>query len=76
MLQFKANKVYQVRSICDSECFFSYVVLKRTAKTLTILNQFGEEVNRRVKVVDGVEHCKIDHYSMAPTIRADRGIIS
>ena len=67
--QFKINTTYQTRSICDYECIFSYEVVKRTAKTVTLSN--GKTC--RISVRDGVEEIKPDgSYSMCPVIKADK----
>ena len=34
--KFNVNQIYSVRSICNYECIFSYVITKRTAKTVWI----------------------------------------
>ncbi len=71
-IQFKVGSTYAARSICDSECFFSFTILARTAKQVTI-NVHGKTVKRGVTVYDGVEQFKpYGSYSMAAIIRADK----
>lgn len=71
MKKFEANQEIKARSICDSNCVFEAVVVKRTAKTVTI-NLRNEE--KRVKIYtddDGVEFIfPFGQYSMAPIMRA------
>ena len=67
---FEIGKTYETRSACDHECIFTAIVLKKTAKTVTI------------KTMDGLKRCAVHHfegddfiyplgrYSMAPIIRA------
>lgn len=42
MTKFEIGKTYKMTSICNSECEWSYTVLKRTAQTVTITD--GKEV--------------------------------
>lgn len=42
MKQFEVGKEYNVRSICNHDCIWTYKVIKRTAKTVTLDN--GEEI--------------------------------
>jgi len=73
MRQFEIGKTYTARSICDHECIFTYRIVKRTAKTVTIKCFNGDLVRRTVKrSYDGsAEICWPDGiYSMAPIITA------
>ena len=36
MRKFEVGKQYKMKSICDSNCIWSYTVLSRTSKTITI----------------------------------------
>lgn len=68
---FKVGRTYSVRSICDHDCIFSFEVLRRSAKTITIKNH-GSEVRRTVRVVDDVEACDpFGRYSMSPVLQAN-----
>jgi len=68
---FKVGKTYTTRSACDYDCVFSYKVIARTAKQITIERGRGDVVKRGVYLRDGVEYCKPEGtYSMCPVIRA------
>lgn len=71
--QFKVGTTYQARSICDYECIFSFEVIKRSAKRVTLRHE-GQEFTRGVKVDDAGNEFTypLGTYSMAPTIRAER----
>lgn len=71
--KFEVGKTYKTSSLCDSECIYSFTILKRTAKRMTFTNH-GETVTRGVWVgEDGVERCKPHGtYSMCAVIRADK----
>jgi hypothetical protein len=70
--KFQIGRTYSARSICDYDCIFSFEILRRTEKFVTI-KYHDRVVNRKVRVVDGVEH--IDphgRYSMSPVLSADK----
>jgi hypothetical protein len=68
--QFQVGATYTCRSICDWECIFSFEVLKRTTKTITI-RAFGKEVRRTISVYDGVEQvAPHGRFSMSPILTA------
>ena len=72
MTQFKVGSTYQARSICQHDCIFSYKVIGRTAKMVTLDN--GN--NYRVKIWEDTETIKPEGtYSMAPTLRANRELV-
>ncbi len=67
---FQVGRTYRCRSICDHDCIFSFTVMARTEKTVTI-TVHGKATRRKVRLCDGVE--SIDphgSYSMAPVLRA------
>lgn len=68
--QFVVGRSYSVRSICDHDCIFTFEVVGRTEKTVTL--KAGQRVNRRkVRQWDGVECCDPHgRYSMSPVLRA------
>lgn len=67
---FKVGRTYSVRSICDYDCIFSFEVLKRSEKTIT-LKYHGKETRRTVRIVDGMEACDPHgRYSMSPVLYA------
>lgn len=74
MTKFQVGKTYQCRSLCDYNTIFSYRVVARTAKRLTLVGH-NEQVKRGIYEWDGVECCRPHGtYSMCPMIRADREI--
>jgi hypothetical protein len=69
--QFKTGSTYATRSICDHDSWFSFEILARTAKTVTIKVN-GSIVRRGLSVFDGVEQFKpYGTYSMCAVIGAD-----
>ena len=71
MKKFEVGKLYSMRSACDHNCIWSYTVIKRTAKTVTLQALDGEIINNRVKEYENQEFCKpLGTYSMSPTLRA------
>lgn len=74
MIEFQVGKTYFARSMCDSDCIFSFVIHSRTAKSVTV-DVHGKRVRRglTVSAYDGVEQFKpFGSYSMAAIIRADK----
>jgi len=68
--KFQVGTVYQVQSICDSGCMFSYKVIRRTEKSVWLLNGTRKPVTLDSR---GVEQVYPEgRYSMAPRIVADR----
>ena len=74
MTKFETGKKYFTRSICDSDCIWTFEVIKRTAKRITIQN--GSKVSIvGVNEYDGAELCyPLGRYSMSPILRADREV--
>ena len=73
MLQFKVGKTYATRSICDYDCIFSFVILGRTAKTVTV-NVHGKTVRRGLSpdYTGKAETFKpFGNYSMCAIVGAD-----
>lgn len=71
MTQFQVGKTYATRSICDHDCIFSFDILGRTAKSVTV-NVHGKTVRRGLSVYEGVEQFKpFGNYSMCAIIGAD-----
>lgn len=69
-IKFAVGKTYTCRSIGDSDCIYSFTIVRRSEKTVTI-NYHDKEVRRTIRVVDGSE--QIDphgRYSMSPVLRA------
>ena len=70
MKTFQVGRTYSTRSICDHDTIFSFEVVSRTAKTVT-LRQHGKIFRRGVYVYDGAEQCKpYGSYSMCAIISA------
>ena len=73
MVKFEIGKTYSTRSACDHDCVFSFTVVARTAKRLTLRDGRGNEFARGVSEWEGAETClPLGRYSMAPVISADR----
>jgi hypothetical protein len=73
-MKFEVGKTYATRSICDHECIFSFVILARTAKQVTV-NVHDKVVKRGLSIVDGIEEFKpFGTYSMCAVIRATKNI--
>lgn len=72
MTTFKANKIYSTRSTCDHNCIFSFRVVKRTAKRITLRDMSdGKEFVRGISVWHDAETCMpFGSYSMAPVLTA------
>lgn len=75
MKQFEVGKEYNVRSICNHDCIWTYKVIKRTAKTVTLDN--GEEIKTCRINKEASEYCGCEcvypegRYSMCPILSAE-----
>ncbi len=70
--RFEVGKTYTTRSACDYDCIYSYTVLSRTAKQIT-LEIRGQKVRRGVTVYENEEYCRPEgNYSMCPVIHAGK----
>jgi hypothetical protein len=70
--QFEVGKTYSTRSAADYDTIYSFTILARTAKTVTV-EVHGRQVRRGLQVHDGVEQFKPHgSYSMCAIIRADK----
>lgn len=68
---FKVGKTYEARSICDYDCIFTAEVIKKTAKTVTIINTFKEVKRCKVHESEGDQYFfPLGQYSMAPRMHA------
>lgn len=73
MKTFQVGATYSTRSACDYDCVFSWRVVARTAKQITLENRHGETSIRGIRVYGETEYCApLGSYSMAPLISADR----
>lgn len=74
MKKFEIGKKYSVRSISNNDCVWTYEVIKRTAKTVTITD--GEEVktcriNGKLSEYREAETIlPLGNYSMCPVLSA------
>lgn len=75
MKTFEVGKTYTMRSIGDHDCVWTYTVVKRTAKTITISD--GQEtktcrVNAKTSEIRNAESIyPLGRYSMCPVLSAD-----
>lgn len=75
MKKFEVGKKYYMRSICNSECIWTYTVTARTAQTVTITD--GEKV-QKCRIIkphfadEGEAVYPLGKYSMCPMLRAER----
>jgi hypothetical protein len=68
---FEVGKTYSTRSACDYDCVFSYTVVKRSAKFITVRDKFGKGTRCGVSEWNGAESAFPEgRYSMAPSIQA------
>lgn len=79
MLKFEIGKTYSTTSICNSDCVFSYKVVKRTTATVTMINKFGEQktyrINKKVSEYRKAESIFPEgNYSMCPVLSADKEV--
>jgi len=77
MIKFAVNKVYYATSICNHQAVFTYRVLSRTAKTVTLTGDSLDHGPQRFKIAehDDAETVKpLGSYSMAPILRASRPV--
>ncbi len=72
IVKFEAGKTYYYRFISSYDTVVRCTIIKRTAKTITFKDDCGETMTRRIYILDGVEKVDIGHYSMAPSLGADR----
>jgi hypothetical protein len=71
-IQFQVGRTYFDRSACDHDCIFSFAILARTAKSVTV-NVHGKTVRRGLSIWNGVEQFKpFGSYSMCAIIGADK----
>lgn len=72
IVKFESGKTYYYRFISSYDTVVKCTIIKRTAKTITFKDDCGETMTRRIYILDGVEKVDIGHYSMAPSLGADR----
>ena len=71
MKKFEVNKEYQGRYVSDWNAVITIKVLKRTAKTITFIED-DEIKTKKLRSDSETEYVKLGDYSMAPIIRAER----
>ena len=75
MKKFETGKAYSMRSICDHECIWTYTVKARTASTITLIDEKGNEkkcrIIKQISEWNNAETVKpLGSYSMAPSLIA------
>lgn len=74
LAKFVIGQTYSMRSPCDHNCIWSYVVTARTDKRVTLTGDFQTSDKTKVfgvKVWNNVETClPLGRYSMSPILRA------
>jgi len=74
-MKFQINHTYYDRSSCDYDTIFSFKILARTEKTVTV-EMHGKTVKRGVYVYDGREQFRpYGTYSMCAVVSADRELV-
>lgn len=75
MKMFEVGKTYTCRSACNHECIYTYTVVARTPKTITVREEDGS--TKRLKIIKGLSEYNgaesvypEGKYSMCPIIRA------
>jgi hypothetical protein len=75
-MKFVTGKTYSTRSIVDHETIYSFTILARTAKTVTIDTRDGA-MRKGVYLYNGVEQFKpFGSYSMCVIVGADDEVVS
>jgi len=77
MMKFETGKTYSMRSACDHNCVWTFTVISRTEKSVTLVNEKGEKISRRInRTVSEWNKAEtvypLGQYSMAPVLVADR----
>lgn len=72
MKKFMENKIYSGKFITNQDIKFSFLILKRTEKTITIQDCCTKEIStRRIKIDNQVEYVlPFGQYSMSPFLFA------
>ena len=74
MKTFQINQMYTMRSACNQDCTWSYIVIKRTAQTVTIHDGKQAKTCRICKQVSQYRGAEtiypLGQYSMAPSLTA------
>lgn len=74
MSKFEIGKQYTMRSICDSDCTWTYTVINRTAQTVTVTDGKNTLKLRVIKKLSEYRNAEsvypLGQYSMAPILSA------
>lgn len=74
MKKFEIGQTYCMRSICDHNCVWSYIVTKRTAQTVTITDGKETKTCRISKNISEYLNAEtiypLGQYSMCPSLTA------
>ena len=75
MKKFETGRRYEMRSVCDHNCVWSYTVKTRTDATITLVDESGKET--KCRIVKGISEMDnreavrpLGNYSMCPILRA------
>ncbi len=72
-MKFITGQKYFCRSVCDYNCVWTFEVVSRTSKTITIKGEDGKVSSKRIRVYQGVEQVNpLGTYSMNPILSADK----
>lgn len=81
MKKFEIGKAYACSSNCNHECVWTFSVIRRTAKTVTFRDKYGEEKTCRISAdISSYRNAEtvfpLGRYSMAPMLDADDECLS
>lgn len=82
---FEVGKAYGMRSVCDQDCWWYYLVTKRTACTVTLVQVDMQKrrmdmaktlrISKQISAIYGAEAVRpLGSYSMCPTLTAEKVI--
>jgi len=70
---FDAGRTYSMTSVCDSNCRWTFKVVRRTAKSVWLMDDSGEISRRVISRYNGEEQVfPLGKYSMAPILGAGK----
>lgn len=83
--QFEVGKAYGMNSPCDQDCWWYYLVTKRTATSVTLVQVSKDKkrmgmskvcrINKLLSEIFGAEAVRpLGSYSMCPTLTAEKVI--
>jgi hypothetical protein len=72
MKRFTVGSTYTTRSACDYNCIFSFTVVSRTEKSVTIVGDLINKPTRKKIYTYGTEESFLPYgsFSMAPSVSA------